>query len=197
MTSSSKFTYLIVYTDLGNIMREAPDLSLPSVPDIQRDSVSTRQRKMSVEQGGTNLRETDFEWPESGPSGLPIEEKEQAKALGPFGAKVLASMTGAVVVSLLSKLLPFRTRPQLTNSDPLRCGQDSLTNCSAPLIQLSNSCSIRRLLSNISSLAAKTISKQPVDMHDISSGRIIDRKETTRPNVIFELTSGNNSSRAT
>jgi len=86
-------------------MKDGPDLSLPSVPDIERDIVSTRQRKMPVEHGGTNLREADFEWPESGPSGLPIEEKEQAKALGPFGAKALASMTGAVVVSLLSKLL--------------------------------------------------------------------------------------------
>ena len=159
MTSSSKFTYLIVYTDLGNIMREAPDLSLPSVPDIQRDSVSTRQRKMPVEQGGTNLRETDFEWPESGPSGLPIEEKEQAKALGPFGAKVLASMTGAVVVSLLSKLLPFRIRPQLTNSDPLRCGQDSITNSPASLIQFSSTYAFRRLLPDFTSLPAQTIAR--------------------------------------
>lgn len=90
-------------------MRETPDLSIPSVPDIERDIVSNRQRKLPVEHGGTNLREPEFEWPESGPSGLPIEEKEQVKALGPFGAKALASMTGAVVVSLLSKLPLTRT----------------------------------------------------------------------------------------
>jgi hypothetical protein len=85
-------------------MRQSPDLSIPSVPDIERDIVSTRQRNLPVEHGGTNLRAAEFEWPESGPSGLPIEEKEKVKALGPFGAKALASMTGAVVVSLLSKL---------------------------------------------------------------------------------------------
>jgi len=92
-------------------MRESPDLSFPSAPDIERDIVSSRQRKLPVELGGTNLRAanatSDFEWPESGPSGLPVEEKERAKALGPFGAKALASMTGAVVVSLLSKLSVF------------------------------------------------------------------------------------------
>jgi solute carrier family 25 protein 39/40 len=89
-------------------MRERPDLSFPSAPDMERDVESSRQRRLPVEQGGTNLREVrntaEFEWPESGPSGLPVEEKEQVKALGPFGAKVMASMTGAVVVSLLSKL---------------------------------------------------------------------------------------------
>lgn len=62
---------------------------------------------MSVEQGGTSLRSAntpiEFEWPESGPSGLLVEEKETVKSMGPFGAKALASMTGAVVVSLLSK----------------------------------------------------------------------------------------------
>lgn len=178
-------------------MRESPDLSIPSVPDIQRDIVSNRHRKLPVEHGGTNLREPEFEWPEAGPSGLPIEEKEQAKALGPFGAKALASMTGAVVVSLLSKPVLHLHAPELTSSDTLRCGQDPLTNCSAPLIQLYNSSSIRRLLSNFPAFPAETISKQPVDMHDISSGRIIDRKKTTRSNVIFEPKSGNNSSRAT
>jgi hypothetical protein len=109
MKSSSKFTYLIPYTVNTIIMRETPDLSIPSVPDIERDMISNRQRKLPVEHGGTNLREPEFEWPESGPSGLPIEEKEQVKALGPFGAKALASMTGAVVVSLLSKL--YHTLP--------------------------------------------------------------------------------------
>lgn len=65
-----------------------------------------------------NLREGDlsdeFEWPESGPSRLPsistapsvsLPSEDVPKGrLGPFGAKVAASMTGAVVVSLLSKL---------------------------------------------------------------------------------------------
>jgi hypothetical protein len=125
-------------------MRESPDLSLPSVPDIERDLISSRQRKLPIEHGGTNLRATEFEWPESGPSGLPIEEKEQVKALGPFGAKALASMTGAVVVSLLSKLSrPSICSSELTDSDTLRRGQDSLTNCSAQIIQLPNSHTIR------------------------------------------------------
>jgi hypothetical protein len=88
-------------------MRERPDLSFPLTPDIEQDAVSSRQRKTPVEQGGINLREAnmpaEFEWPESGPSGLPVEEKEKVKNLGPFGAKALASMTGAVVVSLLSE----------------------------------------------------------------------------------------------
>jgi hypothetical protein len=88
-------------------MRERPDLSFPLTPDIEQDAVSSRQRTMPVEQGGINLREAnmpaEFEWPESGPSGLPVEEKEKVKNLGPFVAKALASMTGAVVVSLLSE----------------------------------------------------------------------------------------------
>lgn len=119
-------------------MRQTPDLSLPSVPDIERDLISTRQRHLPVENGGTNLRESEFEWPESGPSGLPIEEKEQAKALGPFGAKALASMTGAVVVSLLSKPSLPPTSSKLTSSDTLRCGQDSITNCPTSAFQLPN-----------------------------------------------------------
>ena len=67
--------------------------------------IATQRRTMPVSHGGTSLRSdhNDFEWPESGPSGLPIEEKEKVKNLGPFGAKALASMTGAVAVSLLSK----------------------------------------------------------------------------------------------
>lgn len=68
---------------------------------------TARRRTMPVSRGGTSLRAEDevaeFEWPEAGPSGLPIEEKEKVKNLGPFGAKALASMTGAVAVSLLSK----------------------------------------------------------------------------------------------
>jgi len=119
-------------------MRQTPDLSLPSVPDIERDLISTRQRKLPVESGGTNLRESEFEWPESGPSGLPIEEKEQVKALGPFGAKALASMTGAVVVSLLSKLSFSLRSSKLTSSDTLRRGQNSITDCPTSAFQLSN-----------------------------------------------------------
>lgn len=90
-------------------MKERPDLSYPLAPDVADDVLAARRRKTPVSQGGTSLRPDgsddvrDFQWPEAGPSGLPIEEKEQAKALGPFGAKALASMTGAVAVSLLSK----------------------------------------------------------------------------------------------
>jgi hypothetical protein len=81
-----------------------PDLSNPLAPDIEADMVTSHRRTTPVSQGGTSLRsdDNDFEWPESGPSGLPIEEKEKVKNLGPFGAKALASMTGAVAVSLLS-----------------------------------------------------------------------------------------------
>jgi len=88
-------------------MGTRPDLSFPSIPDVEQDAASSRQRTISVEQGGINLRESstpaEFEWPESGPSGLLVEEKEKVKSMGPFGAKALASMTGAVVVSLLSE----------------------------------------------------------------------------------------------
>lgn len=95
-------------------MKERPDLSFPLAPDVEADTLAARQRTTPVSQGGTSLRPehtdsvtnvNDFEWPESGPSGLPIEEKEQAKNIGPFGAKALASMTGAVAVSLLSESL--------------------------------------------------------------------------------------------
>jgi hypothetical protein len=87
--------------------------------------------------------------------------------------------------------------PQLTRSDTLRCGQDSLTNCSATLIQLSNPSAIRRLLSDVPALAAETITKQSINMYDISSSRVIDRKEVTRSDVIFEFTGSDDSGRAT
>lgn len=88
-----------------------PDLSNPLAPDIEETMITSQRRTTPVSQGGTSLRsehgqdrgDGEFEWPESGPSGLPIEEKEKVKNLGPFGAKALASMTGAVAVSLLSR----------------------------------------------------------------------------------------------
>lgn len=89
-----------------------PDLSNPLAPDIEEAIIASQRRTTHVSQGGTSLRSSEhaqgdgeFEWPESGPSGLPIEEKEKVKNLGPFGAKALASMTGAVAVSLLSRSL--------------------------------------------------------------------------------------------
>jgi len=86
-------------------MRARPDLSFPSIPDVE--DIDHSRRLVSVENGGTSLRGDAFEWPESGPS-----ESSKVKGLGPgekapligtFGAKAAAAMSGAMVTSLLSK----------------------------------------------------------------------------------------------
>jgi hypothetical protein len=65
-----------------------------------------------VDRGGLSLRGDEYQWPESGPSGSRIEEDEEeavaspagGKAkVGPFGAKLVAAMTGAMTTSLLSE----------------------------------------------------------------------------------------------
>ena len=88
-------------------MRSRPDLSYPAIPDAEE--MDRPRRLLSVEQGGTSLRDDDFEWPESGPSesskvkGLgPVEGTASQPLVGPFGAKAAAAMTGAMVTSLLS-----------------------------------------------------------------------------------------------
>ncbi len=68
-------------------MRGLPDLTNPVLPDVE-DLHQLPRRPVDA---------ADFEWPESGPS----EPKNTAK-VGPFKAKVVAAMTGAMTTSLLS-----------------------------------------------------------------------------------------------
>jgi len=88
-------------------MRARPDLSYPAVPDAEE--LDQPRRLVSVEHGGTSLREEPFEWPESGPSESSkvkgLGPAEAQPLVGPFGAKAAAAMTGAMVTSLLSKSL--------------------------------------------------------------------------------------------
>lgn len=91
-------------------MRSRPDLSYPGIPDAEELVHDERH----VDRGGVSLREErgdGFEWPESGPSEsskvkgndpLPSD----GRSIGPFGAKVIAAMTGAMTTSLLSKWFP-------------------------------------------------------------------------------------------
>mgnify|MGYP007001962411 CR=1 FL=1 len=87
-------------------MKVRPDLSYPGVPDV--DELVHHPRH--VDQGGTSLRDDSFEWPESGPSESSKVKGndprlEDDPAIGPFGAKVIAAMTGAMTTSLLSRSL--------------------------------------------------------------------------------------------
>ena len=53
-----------------------------------------------------NLREGDFEWPEAGPSRPQVDTASgnaKKRALSPFGAKLIAAMTGASSTALLSE----------------------------------------------------------------------------------------------
>lgn len=155
-------------------MRERPDLSFPLAPDVESDVVAARQRTTPVSQGGTSLRPEgsddvrDFEWPEAGPSGLLIEEKEKAKALGPFGAKAVASMTGAVVVSLLSKLPECMDQALKADmfSDTVRCSQNEITDgpTAAQTLKFPYAITVRRLLPDIPPITAETDSDKSLNM---------------------------------
>lgn len=88
-----------------------PDLLNPYLPDtddLHIPSTPTAS-ELSVERGGASLR-GDIDWPESGPSSRPMTTPSSPSGvggqskLGPFGAKVVAAMTGATATSLLSKL---------------------------------------------------------------------------------------------
>jgi hypothetical protein len=87
-------------------MRPRPDLSYPGLPDA--DELPHPHSARKVENGGTSLRDDNFQWPEAGPSesskakGLDGAESRR-DGLGPFGAKAAAAMTGAVATSLLSE----------------------------------------------------------------------------------------------
>ncbi|WWC57772.1 uncharacterized protein I303_100307 [Kwoniella dejecticola CBS 10117] len=102
-------------------MRSHPDLTYPLLPDAQDDlPIPATQRP--IRQGGMSLRDTvdhaqvnegEYEWPEAGPS----QPKESR--VGPFGAKAVAAMTGAMATSLL--MTPFdvlKTRLQTVQPHP-------------------------------------------------------------------------------
>ena len=87
-------------------MRPRPDLTYPALPDpddLDRPTAPGR----SVDRGSSSLRDDSFEWPASGPSESSKEKgldaSTQGDKIGPFGAKVVAAMTGAVTTSLLSE----------------------------------------------------------------------------------------------
>ena len=106
-------------------MRAQADLSYPLLPD-PNDLSSPARSLHAVD---------DFDWPESGPS-----QPRKAK-VGPFGAKVVAAMTGAMSTSLLSACSFTRLSSyhaisavlwwaELTSrSDSLRCAQDPSPDC--------------------------------------------------------------------
>ncbi|OCF39924.1 hypothetical protein I317_06298 [Kwoniella heveanensis CBS 569] len=114
-------------------MRSHPDLTYPLLPDAQEDLPLTPKSR-SVNPGGLSLRPEDqhdgeFQWPEAGPSNSQVldargEERTQG-AIGPFGAKAVAAMTGAMATSLL--MTPFdvlKTRLQTVQPHP-RSGTQS------------------------------------------------------------------------
>jgi len=107
-------------------MRPRPDLTFPAVPDAAEMDLAQHRK---LEAGGLNLREEgEYQWPESGPSESSKERgldtgavDDNAPLVGPFEAKLAAAMTGAVVTSLLSKLIRPRraVTGMLTPSDAL------------------------------------------------------------------------------
>ncbi|WVW81450.1 hypothetical protein I302_103444 [Kwoniella bestiolae CBS 10118] len=96
--------------------RPHPDLTYPLLPDAQDDlPIPTASRP--VRQGGLSLRDEDYEWPEAGPSTL--KQTNTGAGVGPFGAKAVAAMTGAMATSLL--MTPFdvlKTRLQTVPPHP-------------------------------------------------------------------------------
>jgi hypothetical protein len=95
-----------------------PDLLNPYLPDMA-DLDPPITTRVLVQEGGMSVRNADVEWPESGPSSQPMQTGQQPK-VGPFGAKVIAAMTGATVTSLLSKLPRIRCiECPLISSDPV------------------------------------------------------------------------------
>jgi hypothetical protein len=70
------------------------DLANPGLPDA--DDLRMSARPVTAD---TLARET--EWPDSGPSRIPDQPK-----MSPFGAKLVAAMTGASATSLLSMFSP-------------------------------------------------------------------------------------------
>ncbi|KAK8844575.1 hypothetical protein IAR55_006422 [Kwoniella newhampshirensis] len=93
-----------------------PDLTIPLLPDAE-DLPLPQSRSFS--QGGMNLRPQlegeEYEWPEAGPSTI----KKNEPSVGPFGAKAVAAMTGALATSLL--MTPFdvlKTRLQTAQPTP-------------------------------------------------------------------------------
>ncbi|WVQ94101.1 hypothetical protein IAU59_001179 [Kwoniella sp. CBS 9459] len=118
-------------------MRAHPDLTYPLLPDAQEDLPIPSQSR-SVNQGGLSLRpeDDDFRWPEAGPSNSQTVDMQQPQqtsqgTIGPFGAKAVAAMTGAMATSLL--MTPFdvlKTRLQTVQPHP-RSGTQSVS--AAPL----------------------------------------------------------------
>ncbi|WRT63381.1 uncharacterized protein IL334_000286 [Kwoniella shivajii] len=102
-------------------MRTHPDLTYPTLPDAQ-DDLPLPQSSRPVGQGGMSLRhnkkegdgDEEYQWPEAGPSTIKREP-----TVGPFGAKAVAAMTGAMATSLL--MTPFdvlKTRLQTVPPQP-------------------------------------------------------------------------------
>ncbi|WWC97275.1 hypothetical protein V866_004154 [Kwoniella sp. B9012] len=97
--------------------RPHPDLTYPLLPDAQDDlPIPTSARP--IRQGGMSLRPEDeeYEWPEAGPSTV---KAKSSNGVGPFGAKAVAAMTGAMATSLL--MTPFdvlKTRLQTVPPHP-------------------------------------------------------------------------------
>lgn len=124
-------------------MRERPDLTYPLLPDAA--DLDSPRHPLPVDHtraatGSSNVPGgDDFEWPEAGPSRLPAAEGPVSSGdvpqarLGPYGAKMVAAMTGATTTSLLSKSWtpsPFASRNAvlITRSDTVRRAEDTATD---------------------------------------------------------------------
>lgn len=86
-------------------MSPHPDLINPGLPDT--DDLNPRPATSKL-RSSMSLRDEEIEWPESGPSSIPMDAEGGGKRkarVGPFGAKVVASMTGAMTTSLLSRFI--------------------------------------------------------------------------------------------
>ncbi|WWC67145.1 uncharacterized protein I206_101052 [Kwoniella pini CBS 10737] len=144
-------------------MRSHPDLTYPLLPDAQ-DDLPIPSTSRSIRQGGMSLRDTEisegeYEWPEAGPS-QPKENK-----IGPFGAKVVAAMTGAMTTSLL--MTPFdvlKTRLQTVQPHPR--SEFSISKIIQPE-SLSEECCQTTLLSNSSTNSNSRIT--PIQCQSTSS----------------------------
>lgn len=89
-----------------------PNVQISTSAELSPGHTTRAGLDTPVDRGGLSLRGDEYQWPESGPSGSRIEDDEDEAVaspgkgtakVGPFGAKLVAAMTGAMTTSLLSE----------------------------------------------------------------------------------------------
>ncbi|EIW73429.1 hypothetical protein M231_01941 [Tremella mesenterica] len=100
-----------------------PDLTFPGIPDVEEMDRQAHSRPREVLGGVDRMAGNEYTWPEAGPSDLSSSSVaggvKKEPRFGPYGAKMIASMTGAMAVSLL--MSPFdvvKTRLQTVQPSP-------------------------------------------------------------------------------